>query len=100
MVSASQILNASILVVDDQEANVTLLGRMLLGAGYTSVSSTRNAAGGGRAAIARLLAKRWPSWRRQTDSWLYRRRPQAPVDVVTTKVPILLAEVSGLLESD
>ncbi len=42
MVSASDILNASILVVDDQEANVLLLERMLLGAGYTSVASTMN----------------------------------------------------------
>jgi adenylate cyclase len=40
MVSASEILNASILVVDDQAANVSLLERTLLGAGYTSVAST------------------------------------------------------------
>ena len=40
MVSASDILNASILVVDDQEANVSLLERMLRGAGYTSIAST------------------------------------------------------------
>jgi adenylate cyclase len=40
MVGASDILNASILVVDDQAANVSLLERMLLGAGYTSVTST------------------------------------------------------------
>jgi len=42
MVSASDILAASILVVDDQEVNVSLLERMLGGAGYTSVASTRN----------------------------------------------------------
>lgn len=34
------ILNAKILVVDDQEVNVALLEYMLAGAGYTSVSST------------------------------------------------------------
>jgi putative two-component system response regulator len=37
---SSKILNAKILVVDDQEANVKLLEYMLAGAGYTSVSST------------------------------------------------------------
>lgn len=41
-VSAAQILNANILVVDDVVANVTLLERLLLDAGYTSVSSTSN----------------------------------------------------------
>jgi len=40
MVSASDILNASILVVDDQDADVSLLERMLRGAGYTSIAST------------------------------------------------------------
>jgi adenylate cyclase len=40
MISSSDILNASLLVVDDQEANVRLLERMLRGAGYTSVAST------------------------------------------------------------
>jgi len=38
--TASDIRSASILVVDDQAANVSLLERMLLGAGYTSVTST------------------------------------------------------------
>jgi PAS domain S-box-containing protein len=38
----SEILNASILIVDDQEANVALLGEMLREAGYTHVTSTRN----------------------------------------------------------
>ena len=41
-VSAAQILNAKILVVDDVEANVVLLERLLLDAGYTSVSSTQD----------------------------------------------------------
>jgi signal transduction histidine kinase len=40
MVSAADILNASILVVDDQAASVSLLERMLRGAGYTSIAST------------------------------------------------------------
>ena len=40
MVSASDILNARILIVDDKEANVVLLERMLHGAGYTCVAST------------------------------------------------------------
>ena len=38
----SEILNAAILVVDDQEANVSLLTQLLAGAGYTRVSSTMN----------------------------------------------------------
>lgn len=40
MVSPSDILQGKILIVDDQEANVVLIERMLLGAGYTSVSTT------------------------------------------------------------
>ena len=40
--SASQILNATVLIVDDQEANVSLLAQMLADAGYTSVASTMN----------------------------------------------------------
>ena len=40
MVNASEILDASILVVDDQQVNVLLLERMLRGAGCTSVTST------------------------------------------------------------
>jgi signal transduction histidine kinase len=40
VVSAAEILDASILVVDDQEAGVSLLERALRGAGYTSVAST------------------------------------------------------------
>ncbi len=42
MVTAAAILDASILVVDDQEANVVLLERTLRGAGYTCVTSTRD----------------------------------------------------------
>ena len=42
MVSASDILNAGILIVDDQEVNVTLLGQILREAGYTCVASTMN----------------------------------------------------------
>ena len=42
MVSAADILNAKILIVDDREANVRLLERTLRGAGYASVSSTTN----------------------------------------------------------
>jgi len=42
MISQSDILNAHILIVDDQEANVTLIERMLRKAGYKSVSSTMN----------------------------------------------------------
>ncbi len=42
MISATDILNSNILIVDDQSTNVTLLERMLRGANYTSVSSTTN----------------------------------------------------------
>ena len=40
MISSSDILNARILVVDDQETNVRLLERMLSGAGYARIAST------------------------------------------------------------
>ncbi len=40
MVSSSHILNAKILIVDDQAPNVIVLEQMLRGAGYTSVTST------------------------------------------------------------
>jgi putative two-component system response regulator len=40
MIASSAILNANVLIVDDLEANVTLLTRMLGSAGYTSVAST------------------------------------------------------------
>jgi PAS domain S-box-containing protein len=42
MINASDILEASILIVDDQQANISLLARMLRGAGYVSISSTSN----------------------------------------------------------
>jgi serine phosphatase RsbU (regulator of sigma subunit) len=40
MVSSSDILNAKVLIVDDQKANVLLLERMLRMAGYVSIEST------------------------------------------------------------
>jgi adenylate cyclase len=40
MLSSAEILNAKVLIVDDQEANVLLLQRVLAGAGYTSIAST------------------------------------------------------------
>jgi diguanylate cyclase (GGDEF)-like protein len=40
MVSKAEILNAGILIVDDQEANVQLLEQMLRGAGYARITST------------------------------------------------------------
>ena len=42
MMSPSDILHGKILIVDDLEANVHLLDRMLRGAGYDSISSTQN----------------------------------------------------------
>lgn len=42
MVSAADILNAGILIVDDQEANVRLLEQMLSSAGYACITSTRD----------------------------------------------------------
>jgi len=39
-IAPSEILNASILIVDDQEANVSLLTQLLEGAGYSRVSAT------------------------------------------------------------
>src|SRR5271157_138481 len=40
MISPSDILNSRVLIVDDQQANVLLLERILRGAGYASVAST------------------------------------------------------------
>ena len=40
MISEADILNASILIVDDQEANVSLLERLLGDAGYTRVATS------------------------------------------------------------
>jgi len=42
MVSTADILNANILIVDDQESNVQLLEHMLREAGYVCVASTTN----------------------------------------------------------
>jgi signal transduction histidine kinase len=42
MISSADIFKASILIVDDQDANVSLLEQMLRSAGYVSVSSTKN----------------------------------------------------------
>ena len=42
MLTATEILNASILIVDDQESNVSLLEQLLSEAGYTCVASTMN----------------------------------------------------------
>lgn len=42
MLAEPDILNASILIVDDLQANVTLLEQMLADAGYTRVTSTMN----------------------------------------------------------
>src|SRR5438874_4815919 len=42
MIAESEILNASLLIVDDQEANVCLLEQTLSQAGYGRVSSTRD----------------------------------------------------------
>lgn len=42
MISASDILHGKILIVDDLDANVILLERMLRGAGYVATASTKN----------------------------------------------------------
>src|SRR5450759_1921987 len=42
MISAVDILGASILIVDDQESNISLLEQLLSEAGYTHVTSTMN----------------------------------------------------------
>jgi adenylate cyclase len=42
MISSSDVLQGKILIVDDLETNVQLLERMLRGAGYVSITSTRN----------------------------------------------------------
>ncbi len=42
MTSAPDVLNASILIVDDQESNISLLEQLLSEAGYTSIASTMN----------------------------------------------------------
>jgi DNA-binding response OmpR family regulator len=42
MIDRSDILNASILIVDDREANVSLLDQILSEDGYTRISTTTN----------------------------------------------------------
>jgi PAS domain S-box-containing protein len=42
MLTEAEILQSSILIVDDQESNIMLLEQLLRGSGYTSVSSTMN----------------------------------------------------------
>jgi PAS domain S-box-containing protein len=42
MINSSDILKASLLIVDDQESNVLLLERMLRDAGYVTLASTTN----------------------------------------------------------
>lgn len=42
MIGSTNILNGKILIVDDQEANVALLEQMLIGAGYTHITTTLN----------------------------------------------------------
>lgn len=42
LITEDEILNAAILIVDDQASNVTLLEQMLCESGYTSVASTMN----------------------------------------------------------
>jgi uncharacterized membrane protein len=42
MINPSDILQGKILIVDDHEANIILLERMLRGAGYTAITSTMN----------------------------------------------------------
>jgi len=42
MINEADILNASILIVDDLELNVRLLERILKNAGYTSIATTTN----------------------------------------------------------
>src|SRR5687768_4908632 len=40
MITVEKILKASILIVDDKQANISLLDQMLRGAGYTAITST------------------------------------------------------------
>jgi magnesium transporter len=44
VINSRNIFDGKILIVDDQQSNITLLERMLRGAGYTSVTSTMEAA--------------------------------------------------------
>lgn len=45
MIKPADILNAGVLIVDDQEANIILLERMLRNAGYVSITSTKDPKG-------------------------------------------------------
>ena len=45
MISSSDILHGKVLIVDDKEADVLLLERMLRGAGYVSITSTMDPGG-------------------------------------------------------
>jgi adenylate cyclase len=42
VIKDSDIFKAKLLIVDDQSANVLLLGKILRGAGYTTITSTKN----------------------------------------------------------
>jgi CheY-like chemotaxis protein len=42
LVRTAGVLEAKVLIVDDQEANVLLLRRLLVGAGYTHIDSTQD----------------------------------------------------------
>lgn len=42
MIKSTDILNAKVLIVDDEQTNVLLLERSLRGAGYTSIATTMN----------------------------------------------------------
>ena len=42
MIDTREILGASILIVDDQESNISLLEELLAGAGYTHITTTTN----------------------------------------------------------
>ena len=50
MIGHEEILQGKILIVDDKEANILLLSRMLTGAGYRSAQAARD-----RLEILRLL---------------------------------------------
>src|ERR1035438_8642883 len=72
MVTSSDILNGKVLVVDDQEANVLLLERMLRGAGYASVASTMDPT----ARAVRLLTQHRFPFRLRLLVHLLRCQPQ------------------------
>jgi adenylate cyclase len=42
MINVADILKASILIVDDKDANISLLDQMLRGAGYSNITSTKH----------------------------------------------------------